>query len=257
MGPLLFVKKHYFNAIIYERLDMKKVIHRANDRGFADHGWLKAHHSFSFANWYDPEKVQFGKLRVLNDDIIAPDGGFGTHPHENMEIVTIPLEGDLAHEDNTGRSEVIKHNEVQAMSAGTGILHSEFNASEANSVNLLQIWIFPDRAGHEPRYDQKSFDPSVWKNQLHTIVSPDKSNNNLWLNQDAYFSRSDLDKDASIKYELHNNKNGLYLFLIDGVLSVTDEILTRRDAIGIWEIDNLEIIANEASSLLLIEVPMS
>lgn len=235
---------------------MNKVFHPADSRGFADHGWLKAQHSFSFAGWYNPERINFGKLRVLNDDIIAPGEGFGTHPHENMEIISIPLEGELAHKDNTGHQGVIKHNEIQVMSAGTGIYHSEFNASNTKKVNLLQLWIFPDRNGHEPRYDQKSFDPSDRKNKLHTFISPDKSENNLWLNQNAYFSWCDLDENNAISYKLNSPSNGVYIFIIGGIVKIDNQILSMRDAIGIWNFEEIKIYSEKDSNILFVEVPI-
>lgn len=234
---------------------MKKILHRAETRGYADHGWLKANHSFSFANWHNPEKVQFGKLRVLNDDIIAPGQGFGTHPHENMEIVTISFEGAVAHKDNTGHEEIIRPNDVQVMSAGSGILHSEYNASKNDYTNLFQIWIFPDKEGHTPRYDQKSFDPVLRENKIHTFVSPEKTDGNLWLNQEAYFSWSDLDANQAIEYSLNNSRNGIYLIIIDGIAKAANDVLTRRDALGIWETKSIKITAEEKSSILIIEVP--
>lgn len=236
---------------------MKKVYHKNIDRGFADHDWLKANHSFSFAGWYNPERIQFGKLRVLNDDIVSPGKGFGTHPHEDMEIVTIPLEGSLAHKDNKGHEEVIARNDIQVMSAGTGIMHSEYNASESEYVNLLQLWIFPDKKGHSPRYDQKSFYPSDRKNKLQTIVTPTKTDNNLWLNQDAYLTWSDLDQNKEINYNLHNKNNGVYIFLIDGIISVDNQTLAKRDAVGIWEVEQFNVSAKENSNILFIEVPMN
>lgn len=235
---------------------MKKVFHAADERGYADHGWLKAHHSFSFANWYDPDRLNFGKLRVLNDDIIEPGKGFGTHPHENMEIVTIPLKGSLAHKDNTGHEEIIRPNDVQVMSAGTGILHSEYNSSESEFVNLFQVWIFPNKNGHEPRYDQMSFNPAERKNRLQTIISPNKNDKSLWLNQDTYFTLCDLDPNVSITYKTHNKNNGVYLFIIEGKIKVTDQILNERDALGIWETKSIDIAAKKKSSFIIIEVPM-
>ena len=236
---------------------MKIIVYRASDRGFADHGWLKANHSFSFANWHDSNKMQFGKLRVLNDDIIAPGKGFGTHPHENMEIVSIPLGGSLAHKDNTGHEEIIKPDEIQVMSAGTGILHSEYNASESEYASLFQVWIFPDKEGHKPRYDQKKFDPNDRKNKIQTFVSPNQTDDNLWLHQDAYFSWSDLDENQTLNYEMNSLNNGAYIILIDGIIELGEETLTRRDAIGVWEIDSIEITAKENSSFIMIEVPMN
>ncbi|MBK7104834.1 MAG: pirin family protein [Ignavibacteriae bacterium] len=235
---------------------MNKIFHPANERGYFDHGWLKTYHSFSFANWYSPQKLHFGKLRVLNDDWVAPAEGFGKHPHDNMEIVTIPLNGSLAHKDSMGHQENIKPNEVQVMSAGTGITHSEFNASDSENVELLQIWVFPNRSGHTPRYDQKYFDPSERKNKLQTIVSPDKNANLLWLNQDAYFNLGDFEKGKTISYKIHNENNGVYIFNIEGKIKISDETLNRRDALGIWEIESFEISAEEDSKFLLIEIPM-
>jgi len=234
----------------------KKIIHKADSRGYFDYGWLKTNHTFSFSNYYDPERVNFGMLRVLNDDIVAAGQGFGTHPHNDMEIASIPLTGALAHKDSTGTEEVIKPNEVQVMSAGTGILHSEYNHSKDEETNFLQLWIIPDKKGHNPRYDQKTFNPEERKNKFLNIVSPDKNNGNLWLNQDAHLSIIDLEKSKSINYKLNTNGNGVYIFLIEGNISVEDETLSKRDGIGIWETEEFSISAIEDSQILLIEVPM-
>lgn len=236
---------------------MKKKIFRSEDRGSADHGWLKAKHSFSFANYYDPEKIRFGTLRVLNDDIVQPKMGFGKHPHDNMEIVTIPLKGELAHEDSTGNKEVIKHNEIQIMSAGSGLTHSEFNNSETEEVNLLQIWVFPKIKDIEPRYDQKVFDPAERKNKIHTVVSPEKNNNTLWINQNAFFSLSDTEKDNSLKYDLRSKGNGVYLFVIEGKVEIDGEVLNKRDAAGIEDADSFDVKFLENSKVLFIEIPMN
>ncbi len=236
---------------------MKKRIFKSGDRGKADHGWLIARHSFSFANYYDPEKIRFGTLRVLNDDIVKPSMGFGKHPHDNMEIVTIPLKGELAHEDSTGNKEVIYANEVQIMSAGSGLTHSEFNNSETEEVNLLQIWVFPKVRDIEPRYDQKKFNPEDRYNKIQTIVSPEKNDNTLWINQNAYFSLSDVDKDLIVNYEIKSKGNGVYVFLIEGKAEIDKDILDKRDAAGIEEADNIEVKAVENSRLLFIEVPMN
>jgi len=236
---------------------MKKIIHKAESRGYFDFGWLKTNHTFSFGNYYDPERVNFGTLRVLNDDIVAAGEGFGTHPHNDMEIVSIPLLGALAHKDSTGTEKAIVPNEVQVMSAGTGILHSEYNHSKENETNFLQIWIFPDKKGHEPRYNQKSFDPEDRKNKLQFVVTPEKKDNNLWLNQDAYFALVDLEKDKSINYKIHTKGNGVYLFTIEGMISVGDEVLAKRDGIGIWEVDSLTVSAKQDAKLLFMEVPMN
>jgi len=235
---------------------MKKIIHRANSRGHFDYGWLKTYHTFSFSSYHDPERVNFGMLRVLNDDTIEGGQGFGTHPHNDMEIVTIPLEGALAHKDSTGSEGVIYPDEIQVMSAGTGIRHSEYNHLNDGTTKLLQIWVFPDKKGHKPRYGQKFFDSEERKNKLQFVVSPSKKDDNLWLNQDAYFALADLDKDKSLSYKVHTKGNGVYLFLIDGEIFVGDEILSKRDGIGIWETDKFSITANSDSKLLLIEVPM-
>jgi len=236
---------------------MKKIIHKANSRGHFDYGWLKTYHTFSFSNYYDPERVNFGMLRVLNDDEIEGGQGFGTHPHNDMEIVTIPLEGAVAHKDSTGGEGVIYPDEIQVMSAGTGILHSEFNHLNDGTTKLLQLWIFPDKKGHIPRYNQKFFDSEERKNKLQFIVTPEKKDDNLWLNQDAYLSLTDMEKDKSINYKVHTKGNGVYLFLIDGEISVAGETLSKRDGIGIWEVDEFSLTAIKDSQILLIEIPMN
>jgi redox-sensitive bicupin YhaK (pirin superfamily) len=235
---------------------MNTIIHRAVSRGKANYGWLDTNYSFSFFRYYDSEKMNFGLLRVLNDDIIQPAKGFDTHPHDNMEIVTIPLEGEIEHKDSTGHIEIIETNDVQIMSAGSGLMHSEFNHSKTREVKLLQIWVLPKKINIEPRYDQKTFPPSLRKNSLQLIVSPDKSDDLLWINQDAYFSRSDLDKGSGLKYDFHKRGNGLYLFLIDGEIKVGTETMKKRDAIGISGTNQILIKAEKDSQLLFIEVPM-
>ena len=236
---------------------MKKIIHKADSRGYFDYGWLKTHHTFSFSNYYDPERVNFGMLRVLNDDEIEGGQGFGTHPHNDMEIVTIPLEGAVAHKDSTGGEGVIYPDEIQVMSAGTGILHSEFNHLNDGTTKLLQLWIFPDKKGHTPRYNQKFFDSKERKSKLQFIVTPQKNDDNLWLNQDAYLSLADLEKNKSLSYKIHTKGNGVYLFLIDGKITIGDEILSKRDGIGIYETDEFSITAIKDSQILLIEIPMN
>ncbi|MEO6695907.1 MAG: pirin family protein [Ignavibacteria bacterium] len=235
---------------------MKKTIHKADSRGFADHGWLKSYHSFSFADYYNPERTRFGVLRVLNDDIVKGGMGFGTHPHVNMEIITIPIKGELAHKDSTGTKEVIRANEVQIMSAGSGLTHSEFNNSPTEDVNLLQIWIFPKEKNIAPRYDQKIFEPEAKKNTFLNIVSPDKNTGALWINQNAYFSIGDIDKDKTLSYEIKQKGNGMYIFVINGTIEVANEKLTSRDAIGIEDAEKIEINFLENSELLLIDLPM-
>ena len=236
---------------------MKKIIHKADSRGYFHYGWLKTNHTFSFSNYYDPERVNFGMLRVLNDDFVAAGQGFGTHPHNDMEIVTIPLDGALAHKDSTGSEGVIYPDEVQIMSAGTGIRHSEYNHLQNGESNFLQLWIFPDKKGHKPRYNQKFFDSEERKNKFQFIVTPEKKEGNLWLNQDTYLSRVDLDNGNSINYKTHTQENGAYLFLIDGEIKVVDETLSKRDGIGIWDTDEFTISAANDSQILIIEVPMN
>lgn len=235
---------------------MNKVLHKANSRGTADYGWLKAAYSFSFANYYNPERIHFGMLRVLNDDIIGPGMGFGTHPHENMEIVTIPFSGSLEHKDSMGNHGVIKPSEVQIMSAGTGIEHSEFNHSKTEEVRLFQIWVFPKEKNIAPRYDQRHFKTEDRLNKFQTIVSPEKNNESMWINQEAWFSLGNIEKDKSIKYKIHSNGNGIYLFIVEGNVLIEDQELERRDAIGISETDSVTINTKSDSEILVIEIPM-
>lgn len=235
---------------------MKKTIHKANTRGFADFGWLHSHHTFSFSSYYNPNRMQFGALRVLNDDIVQPAMGFGAHGHENMEIVSIPIIGELAHKDSMGTAKVIYPGEVQIMSAGTGLRHSEYNNSETNIVNFLQIWILPKERGIKPRYDQREFLVSDRMNTFQTVVSPEKDSSALWINQDSYFSLANLEKGKSIDYKIKLAGNGAYLFLIDGSVSVDGETFEKRDGVGIAETDSFSITANENAEILLIEVPM-
>lgn len=236
---------------------MEKIIHKASDRGFADHGWLKATHSFSFANYYNPEKIHFGKLRVLNDDIVAPSKGFGMHPHENMEIITIPLSGALKHSDNMGNEGVITTGEVQVMSAGTGVLHSEFNASDSEPVNLFQIWIFTDKKGHEPRYEQKKFNAEKRQNQWQLLVSPDERNESLFIHQNAFISTIETNGLDEASYKLHSSGNGVYLMLTEGSAEIDGDNLERRDAAGFWSINEpIKIRFKKPSTLLAIEIPM-
>ncbi len=237
---------------------MKQIIHRAADRGHADHGWLNAHHSFSFASYHDPEKVHFGMLRVLNDDIVAAGMGFGTHPHDNMEIVTIPLRGDLQHKDSMGNSAIIRQYDVQIMSAGTGVQHSEFNPNADKDINLLQLWVFPKKRNIPPRYDQKTYKPENRINRFDTVVSPDKNaTDSLWINQDAWFSLGSFEKDNEIAYTSKKEGNGAYIFVIEGSIEVAGETLLKRDAIGLWEFDSATIKALTATELLIVDVPMN
>jgi redox-sensitive bicupin YhaK (pirin superfamily) len=232
------------------------VIHKANERGHADHGWLNAYHSFSFANWYNPDKVQFGVLRVLNDDTIAPGMGFGTHPHDNMEIITIPLEGDLAHKDSMGNEEIIKFGDVQVMSAGTGIRHSEFNPNEDKRTKLLQIWLFPNKRNVEPRYQQITLDVKDRQNKLQQILSPNPEDAGVWIHQDAWFHMGKFKKGITETYTVKRNENGVYAFVISGSVTINGQVLETRDALGITNTEQLEITAHSDAEILLMDIPM-
>lgn len=233
---------------------MKTVFHAAKSRGHANHGWLDAHHSFSFASWYDPQRIHFGMLRVLNDDIVAPGMGFGKHPHDNMEIITIPLSGALKHQDSMGFSEVIKAGEVQVMSAGTGIYHSEFNPNADQEVNLFQIWIFPNLKQIEPRYAQRKYELHL--NTFTTLVGPKSSELSTWIQQDAWLSMGIFDAQNLAHYELKNPTNGCYVMVIDGEVKIGEQILHRRDAMGISQSNQIEFNVISSAKILVIEVPM-
>jgi redox-sensitive bicupin YhaK (pirin superfamily) len=235
---------------------MKKIFHAADSRGKADHGWLKANHSFSFANYFNPERIQFGALRVLNDDIIAPGMGFGTHPHNNMEIITIPLEGALEHKDSMDNSGVITSNEIQVMSAGTGIYHSEFNHHKNEKTNILQLWVFPNKQDVTPRYDQMSIESLKKPNQLYQVVSPHPEETGMWIHQDAWFHLGEFDQDTIFQYEMHKPNNGVYAFAIEGQFTIAEQVLEKRDALGISEINTFEVRASKNSKILTVEVPM-
>ena len=237
---------------------MEKIIHRANTRGHANHGWLDTHHTFSFANYYDPERIRFGVLRVLNDDSVAAGMGFGTHPHDNMEIVSIPLEGVLEHKDSMGTISVISEGEIQIMSAGTGITHSEYNKSKDRPVKFLQIWVFSDKKNVTPRYGQMKLDSDKMHNQLSVIIAPDtEATDTLWLHQNAWFSIGDFDKKTTVEYRLNNTKNGVYLFVIEGEVETAGEKLSKRDGIGISQVDKIGITTQPHTKILLMEVPMN
>jgi quercetin 2,3-dioxygenase len=236
---------------------MKKLIHRANERGHAYHGWLNAHHSFSFANWYDPAKIHFGMLRVFNDDIVAGGGGFGMHPHNDMEIITIILRGAIEHKDSMGNGSVIRPGDVQVMSAGTGVYHSEFNPLPDEETNLFQLWIFPKEKGITPRYDQKSFTDTDRKNKIQLVASGFKKNGELYIHQDAALALSDIDKSKSVEYIVSRKENGAYIMVIEGGVKIDGETLNKRDAIGISETEKIDITALEDNTrILIVDVPM-
>jgi quercetin 2,3-dioxygenase len=236
---------------------MKTILFPANERGGANFGWLNAKHSFSFGQWYNPEKTNFGALRVLNDDIVAGGGGFPTHPHDNMEIITIPFKGALQHKDSTGGEGIIAKNDVQIMSAGTGVRHSEFNASNTEEVNLFQIWIFPKVKNITPRYDQKTFSEANRINQWQVVVSATKSDHTLWINQDAEIALTNLEAAKTIKYNIIHANAGVYIMVIEGSIQVGETVLNKRDALGVYDVENVEIAALENSEIILIEVPMA
>jgi redox-sensitive bicupin YhaK (pirin superfamily) len=232
-------------------------LHKAATRGNANHGWLDSHHTFSFAHYYDPARMNFGVLRVLNDDIVDGGKGFGTHPHDNMEIISIPLKGDLEHKDSMGNTGVIRQNDVQIMSAGTGVYHSEYNKNANQKVNFLQIWVFPKKRNIEPRYDQRSFKPEDRLNKLQNIVSPNKEDPGVAINQDAWFHLGNLTKGFQTTYKVKAQTNGVYVFVIEGDVTVNGQKLNRRDGFGVWDTDELSIIADEAAEVLLMDVPMN
>ena len=234
----------------------QQVIHRAATRGHADHGWLDTHHTFSFAGYHDPERVHFGALRVLNDDHVAGGRGFGTHPHDNMEIVSIPLEGDLEHRDSMGNQTVIRQGDVQIMSAGTGVRHSEKNAHDDRDVKFLQIWVFPKKRNIEPRYDQQHFADSDLQNKLVPVVSPDGSGG-VEINQDAWFYLGKLDAGFSTRHTLHATGNGIYAFVLHGTVTINDTALGPRDGMGVWDTEAIDVAATTDAKLLLMEVPMA
>ncbi len=237
---------------------MNQVIHRSDSRGHANHGWLDSHHTFSFANYYNPERMHFGVLRVLNDDRVASGMGFGTHPHDNMEIISIPLEGDLEHKDSMGNVAVIRKGDIQVMSAGTGITHSEYNRNKNNEVKFLQIWVFPNKKNVTPRYDQITLNPADRHNKFQQILSPSPDDEGVWVHQDAWFHMATLEKGKSLNYQVKRPQNGIYVFLLEGNLKLNGQELHRRDGIGIW--NTQEPLSFEASSdaeILVMDVPMT
>jgi quercetin 2,3-dioxygenase len=235
---------------------MKTILHKANTRGHANHGWLNSFHTFSFAGYHDPSRMHFGMLRVLNDDTVAAGMGFGKHPHDNMEIISLPLEGDLEHGDSMGNTTVIRKGDVQIMSAGTGVVHSEKNKNHDKEVKFLQVWVFPNKQNAEPRYDQQSFSDEEKHNTLLTVVSPIGETGGVHIHQDAWFSLGRLDAGVQLDYHLRKEGNGVYAFVLEGELSVNDIRLERRDGLGIWEENKLSITANSDAEILLMEVPM-
>jgi quercetin 2,3-dioxygenase len=233
------------------------VVHKADSRGHAAHGWLDSYHTFSFGGYYNPERIQFGALRVLNDDSVKGGMGFGTHPHDNMEIISIPLEGDLEHKDSMGNTAVIKQGDIQVMSAGTGIYHSEQNHHKNETVKFLQIWVFPNKKNVTPRYDQLTLNVADRHNKLQQVLSPSKDDGGVWIHQDAWFHMGNLDKGIVVKYNLKKEGNGVYVFVLKGDVTVNDQQLNTRDGAGITGEKELNIIADSDAELLIMEVPMN
>ncbi|MCK0125344.1 pirin family protein [Gelidibacter sp. F2691] len=237
---------------------MKTILHKADTRGNANHGWLKSRHTFSFANYHDPERMNFGVLRVLNDDMVSENQGFGTHPHRDMEIISIPLEGDLKHQDNMSNETVIKEGDIQVMSAGTGVMHSEYNNNPDKPVKFLQIWVLPNKQNVKPRYDQITLKTADRKNKLQQMLSPNEDDAGVWIHQNAWFNMTNLDKGKAVAYTLNDpEKNGVYAFILKGDVSINGQALNERDGLGIWETETLDIQAYSDTEILLMEVPMT
>ncbi|MDR0368171.1 MAG: pirin family protein [Bacteroidales bacterium] len=236
---------------------MKTSLYRATTRGHVDHGWLDTHHTFSFAEYYDPNRVHFGKLRVINDDIVVGGEGFGTHPHDNMEIISIPLYGTLEHKDSMGNIAVIQSGEVQVMSAGTGITHSEYNANADKPVNFFQIWVFPNQRDVKPRYQQQKFDFASVRNQFIQIFYPNENDDGLWIYQDAWFNMGTFDKGQTIEYKVKKAGNGIFVMVVEGEFTAGDQTLYHRDGMGIEDVAEIRLTANsDQARILIIEVPM-
>lgn len=236
---------------------MKTILHKADSRGHADHGWLNSYHTFSFAHYYEPQRMHFGVLRVLNDDTVAGGMGFGRHPHDNMEIISIPLSGDLKHQDSMGNTTVIRHGDIQVMSAGTGVQHSEHNANPDIPVKFLQIWVFPNKKNVTPRYDQITLDPEKSKNTLEQILSPNPDDAGVWIHQNAWFHLGTFDVGLQTTYTQKASENGSYFFVLEGSFDINGQTLSRRDGLGVEELQNHKITSlQQNSSLLIMEVPM-
>ncbi len=235
---------------------MKSVLHKATTRGHANHGWLDSHHTFSFANYRNPERMNFGVLRVLNDDVVTGGKGFGTHPHDNMEIISIPLQGDLQHKDSLGNVAIIKAGDVQVMSAGTGVYHSEYNKNKEEEVRFLQIWMFPNKKNVTPRYDQITLEAGKSKNKLRQILSPSENDQGVWAHQNAWFHLGDLEQDFEETYTLKDTDNGVYVFVLEGAVNISGQDLAKRDGYGVWDTESISIKASKDARILLMDVPM-
>jgi redox-sensitive bicupin YhaK (pirin superfamily) len=247
-----------FNHIptTYSNIMDNKVLHKAETRGHANHGWLNSYHTFSFANYYNPDRMHFGVLRVLNDDVVSGGMGFNTHPHDNMEIISIPLEGDLEHKDSMGNLAIIRNGDIQVMSAGTGIQHSEKNKNRDKDVKFLQIWVFPNKKNVTPRYDQLSLKVEDRQNKLQQILSPNTDDEGVWIHQDAWFHLGSLDQGIQQSYTIKKKGNGVYAFVISGNISIDGQSLSARDGLGIWDVNEINLVADTHTEVLLMEVPM-
>lgn len=235
---------------------MKNTLHRAETRGHATHGWLNSYHTFSFSGYYNPERIHFGALRVLNDDTVAGGMGFGQHPHDNMEIISIPTFGDLKHKDTMGNETIIKQGDIQVMSAGSGLMHSEKNANSDKEVKFFQIWIFPNKKNVTPRYGQYTIDPNKMHNNLLQVLSPNQNEEGVWIHQDAWFSMGNLESGFKTNYKLNKKGNGVYAFVIEGDVTINGQSLQRRDGLGIESVETFEVVADSHAKVLLMEVPM-
>jgi quercetin 2,3-dioxygenase len=236
---------------------MQTILHKAESRGHANHGWLNSYHTFSFASYHNPERMHFGVIRVLNDDTVSAGMGFGTHHHDNMEIISIPLSGDLEHKDSMGNSTIIRKGDIQVMSAGTGIKHSEYNHNNDKEVKFLQIWVFPDKKNVTPRYDQITLNLSDRHNKLQQILSPNANDEGVWIHQNAWFHMAILDKDFKSSYTLKNKAHGVYIFVLSGSVSINEQTLQSRDGYGVWDVESFTITSHSADAeVLLMEVPM-
>jgi redox-sensitive bicupin YhaK (pirin superfamily) len=234
------------------------ILHKAETRGHANHGWLNSYHTFSFANYYNPERMHFGALRVLNDDTVEAGMGFGTHPHNNMEIISIPLEGDLEHKDSMNTVAVIKNGDIQVMSAGSGITHSEYNKNADKEVKFLQIWVFPKTKNVTPRYDQLTLNEEDRQNKLQQILSPNTEDEGVWIHQDAWFHLGKFDNEKTAAYSFKKEGNGVYAFILNGSFTINGIELNKRDGLGIWNTTTLSLTATtQGSEILLMEVPMA
>lgn len=234
----------------------KTVLHKADTRGYANHGWLQSHHSFSFSSYYNPHRMNFGAIRVLNDDVVAGGQGFGTHPHQNMEIISIPLVGDLEHKDSMGNTVIINEGDVQAMSAGTGIYHSEYNKNKEKEVKFLQIWVVPNEENVIPKFDQISIRDLEKENAFYQILSPNEEDAGVWIHQDAWFHLGKFDNGKEASYEIKKAGNGVYVFVLEGEVEIEGQTLTKRDGFGIWDTDTIQVKSRKPSKVLMMEVPM-